>query len=222
MKSKRPQALKYQYQTLELSETVVHLRTLRDNQQFSDPEGVAETLGVPPAGWSHFGLLWDSSKVLARLMQGFDVTGCRVLEVGCGVGLSSLILSGRQSDITATDHHPDAQRHLQWNVELNNLRSIPFFRTGWDDGPSALGRFDLIIGSDLLYQPDHPALLSTFIEDHARSACQVILVDPRRGYMNQFGRLMLGHGFDETPIEGSPYSLEDETPGCRIGSYLRS
>ena len=36
----------------------------------------------------------------------------RILEVGCGIGLSSLILNRLNADITATDYHPEAEKFL--------------------------------------------------------------------------------------------------------------
>ena len=51
---------------------------------------------------------WDSSQVLARLMVDFNIEGKRILELGCGMALSSLLLNRRGGDITATDYHPQA------------------------------------------------------------------------------------------------------------------
>ena len=68
-------------------------------------------------------------------------------------------------------------------------------REGWADESSALGCFDLIIGSDLLYEPNHAGLLADFVVRHASAICEVILVDPGRGHANRFSRLLEPHGF---------------------------
>jgi hypothetical protein len=65
-------------------------------------------------------------------MEMFDIEGKRILEVGCGVGLTSLMLNSRVAGITATDHHPEAESYLQLNVDLNKRRAIPFVRSGWE------------------------------------------------------------------------------------------
>jgi predicted nicotinamide N-methyase len=187
--------LRFRYQTIEVGDTDIHLRTLRDRQQFHDPGGVAEELGISSASWPLFGLVWDSGEVLANLMLDYDVAGRRILEVGCGIGLASLLLNQRLADITATDHHPAAEQFLQQNVTLNNGRAIPFVRTGWDDAVSDLGEFDLIIGSDLLYEQDHAALLAGFIDQHARPQCKVIIIDPGRGHGARFSKKMVGLGY---------------------------
>ena len=44
-------AVRFRYQTLEFGDVDIHLRTLRDRQQFDDPGGVAEALGISSATW---------------------------------------------------------------------------------------------------------------------------------------------------------------------------
>ena len=187
--------LRVRYRTIEFDDMDIHVRTLRDRQQFDDPEGVAADLGICSASWSMFGQIWDSARVLADLMQDFDIEGKRILEVGCGIGLASLVLNHRLADITATDHHPEAEAFLLANVGINNKRLIPFFRTGWSDEDCGLGRFDLIVASDLLYERDNVPMLAAFIEQHSNVKCQFIHVEPGRGLAAQFRKKMKTYGF---------------------------
>jgi tRNA1(Val) A37 N6-methylase TrmN6 len=57
--------------------------------------------------------------VLAEAMCSFEVAGKRILEIGCGLGLSSLVLQRRKADITASDQHPLAESFLAHNARLN-------------------------------------------------------------------------------------------------------
>ena len=93
------------YQTIEFGNIDIHLCTLRNNQEFYDPDGVAEKLGISSAAWPIFGIIWPSSLVLAHHMNNYDIGEKRVLEVGCGTALSSLLLNKKNVDITATDYH---------------------------------------------------------------------------------------------------------------------
>jgi predicted nicotinamide N-methyase len=190
--------LRFRYQTLEVGDHDIHLRTLRDRQQYADPHGHAEALGISSATWPLFGIVWASGEVLAQLMLDYDIAGRRILEVGCGIGLASLLLNEMLADITATDQHPCAQVFLEQNVELNNGRAIPFERTGWADELDTLGRFDLIIGSDLLYEPEHAELLAHFIDQHAKETCEVLVVDPGRGNRGRFSTRMAGLGYQHS------------------------
>lgn len=183
------------YQTIEFGKTDIHLCTLRNKQEFHDPEGIAEKLGISSATWPIFGILWPSSLVLAHHISDYDVGSRRVLEIGCGTALSSLLLNKQQADITATDYHPEVESFLNRNTELNGDRNIPFERTGWADNNDSLGCFDLIIGSDLLYEDEHIELLADFISEHSNPQCEVIIVDPDRGRKNKIAKRLLEFGY---------------------------
>lgn len=193
--------VRFRYATLEIGDVDIHLRTLRDNQQYEDEDGQAQAMGISSATWPLFGIVWESGRVLADLVKDADIEGLRILEVGCGIGLASLLLNNRQADITACDHHPRAEEFLQHNAQLNGDEPIPFFRGDWNVAASSNGRFDLIIGSDLLYEPNHAELLSAFIDQHAKPTASAVIVDPRRGNGSAFCRNMLNHGFNRDQIE---------------------
>jgi predicted nicotinamide N-methyase len=187
--------LRLRYQTIEFGKTDIHLCTLRNNQEFHDPHGVAEDLGISSATWPIFGVVWPSSLVLAHHLVDYDIGARRVLEVGCGTALSSLLLNKQDVDITATDYHPETEGFLVRNAELNGDKPIPFERTGWADKDDTLGRFDLIIGSDLLYEDEHVVLLAEFIRAHSNPKCEVILVDPDRGRKSKLAKKLLEIGY---------------------------
>jgi len=215
-------SLRTRYQTMEFDNVDIHLRTLRDNQEFSDDDGVAEKLGISSATWPLFGIVWPSGEVLAHLMSDYQIAGKRILEVGCGIALSSLVLNHRHADITATDYHPEAGNFLQENTELNDDEEIPFIRTGWGDEDSGLGEFDLIIGSDLLYERGHAEMLSDFIDDHAKPHCEVIIVDPGRAHHARFSKQMVGLGYSHSQSRPDNIDyLEKPFPKGQILRYQR-
>ena len=200
--------VRLRYQTLEIGPHDVHLRTLRDLQQLGDADGEAAGVGVPEAMWSVFGVVWPSGLALARLMADEDIAGRRIVEVGCGIGLASQVLNARGADITATDRHPEAARFLAFNTDLNAQPAIPFVRAGWtDDEAAEFGTFDLIIGSDLLYERKPAAALAAFVARHARPTCEVLLLDPRRGHAARFAAHMAELGFSAERV--TPQSTDD-------------
>jgi predicted nicotinamide N-methyase len=195
--------LRLRYQTVEFGNLDIHLCTLRDKQEFHDPAGIAEDLGISSATWPIFGVLWPSSLVLAHFMDDFEAGKKRILEVGCGMGLASLLLNKQSADITATDYHPEAQKFLQRNARLNEGDEIAFEQVDWADKKESLGLFDVIIGSDLLYEDEHIELLANFIDNHANPNCEVIIVDPGRGRKAKLSDRMIEFGFSsvhEKPI----------------------
>ena len=140
-----------------------------------------------------FGVLWPAGIALAELMSTYPASGKRVLEAGCGLALPSLVLKDRGVDVTATDHHPMAGEFLEINAGLNGLPPIEFRLAAWADAD--LGRFDLIIGADLLYEPDQPARLVSFLERHAAPGAEVVIADPGRRQVAPFRKLMSARGY---------------------------
>ena len=68
-----------------------HIRCLVDGNQFDDPEGIAEALGISPASWPFFGMRWPSGLLLADLVSRLALGKGRMLELGCGLGIASLV-----------------------------------------------------------------------------------------------------------------------------------
>ncbi len=204
-------AIRLRYQTLEFGATDIHVCTLRDRQQFSDPLGKAEALGICDASWPLFGVVWPSGLALAHYIDGYNTAAKRILEVGCGIALPSLLLHAKQADITATDYHPEVQTFLQRNALLNQCGQVAFERTNWEDQSDSLGYFDLIIGSDLLYEDQHTELLAHFIHAHAKPLCEIILIDPGRGRKNKLCKVMtaLGYRCEESRLAGDSQSNRD-------------
>lgn len=213
-------SLRVRYKTMEIGPVDIHVRTLRDICQFLDAEDVAKKLGISSAAWPIFGVIWPSSEVLAHTMLNYNIEGKRILEVGCGIALASLILNHRLADITATDYHPEVKSFLNINVALNNGEEIPFVRTGWNDDENKLGTFDLIIGSDLLYEREHVHSLSKFINLHARQQCDVMIVDPGRGHHASFSKKMVRMGYSHCQKTVGATYLKTPFKG-RILSYSR-
>src|SRR5690554_2624098 len=100
------------------------LRALRDRIQYSDPDGEARRAGICSASWSLFGQLWPASRALAQAVKHIDIANRRIIELGCGLALPSLLLKSRGADVTASDHHPLSERFLDYNAVLNSLPPI--------------------------------------------------------------------------------------------------
>ena len=174
------------------------IRSLSDRQQYWDPDGRAERAGISSAAWPIFGVIWPAGIALAQEMSRFTCAGMKILEVGCGLGLCCLVLQRRGADITASDYHPLAEEFLRFNTDLNGLAPIKFYNAPWAGPNPDLGRFDLIVGSDLLYERSHPALLTNFLACHTEPTAQVILADPGRGHCGQFSTKMAAEGYQRS------------------------
>jgi len=181
--------------TLRLGDRDYRIRALSDRQQYADPDEHALRAGISPAQWSLFGQLWPAGRALAQAMAAHDVTGKRILELGCGLGLASLVLRQRGADVVASDVHPLAETFLAYNAGLNDLPAVPYRTLSWDTPNESLGRFDLIIASDVLYERGQAAVLGGLVARHARPQSEVVLVDPGRGHSAAFTRLLQAQGY---------------------------
>jgi predicted nicotinamide N-methyase len=185
------------------------IRSLLDRRQFFDPLGEADRMGISSAAWPLFGLLWPSAAHLAaRLALRRVCFGERILEIGCGLALASLVAHRRGADVTASDCHPLAERFLEENLRLNHLGPMKYRHGHWgvQESPTlsrqaasarcvVRGQYDLVIGSDLLYERDASAALAGFIARHSSPAGEVWIVDPDRGNRPAFNRHMAALGF---------------------------
>ncbi len=197
------------------------IRALSDLQQFADPGHLAARVGISSALWSLFGQVWPSGRVLAEAMCTHEIAGKRVLELGCGLGLSSLVLQKRGMDVVASDHHPLAESFLRRNAEQNQLRRVAYRDLRWEVPDPTLGSFDLIIGSDVLYERGHSDMLTALIARHARPDAEILITDPGRGNSAAFTRSLAGLGYDVVE-KRSRFDENDVLPfRGRLLSYRR-
>jgi predicted nicotinamide N-methyase len=187
------------------------IRSLLDRQQFADPHGQALRLGISSAAWPLFGLLWPSAMYLAVRMAVRPVRAQeRILELGCGLALASLVGHRRGADMTASDCHPLTSRFLLENLRLNQLPPMKYRHGHWgawsldrhpgaaSSDPGLLGQFGLIMASDVLYERDEQGSFADFICQHAAQDAEVWIVDPDRGNRPAFNKQMALRGFFRT------------------------
>lgn len=208
------------------------IRSLSDRQQYYDPNGAAQRLGICSASWPLFGLIWPSSIHMAqRLSQRPVNAGERILEIGCGLALPTLVGRRLGARITASDRHPLSLSFLEANARLNDIDTVKYRHGQWgaladvcvrDTGVERLTeRYDLILGSDLLYDRNAPAELADFIDDHAARGAEVWIIDPDRGHRPAFTRQMEGHGFALIDMERIEDVAMDDGDKAYKGRLLR-
>lgn len=187
------------------------LRVLSDKQQFSDADGHRTRMGLSTAEWGLFGQLWPSERLLAQAMHRFAADGKRVLELGCGIGLASLVLRRRGVDIVATDAHPLAESFLAYNAALNALPVVDYRHLPWRASQASLGHFDVIIASDVLYEPSQAVQLADVVKRHAYPSAEVVITDPGQSHSEHFSQLLAEQGFVLTQ-ERCPMDDRDAPP----------
>jgi predicted nicotinamide N-methyase len=91
--------------------------------------------------------LWPAATALAAALP--DLAGLRVVELGCGLGLPSLVAAARGAEVTASDWAEDAVALLRENATRNGLvlrAEVRDWREPWPE------RFDVALAADVLYE----------------------------------------------------------------------
>lgn len=129
----------------------------------SSADGGEDLLGIHSGGETDVtGLyIWAASVILAKWVIKHTPMFCnaRVLELGAGCGLPALAVATHTEavEIVATDYRKDIVDNIAFNIEANGLESRVSIRLlDWDENKTAYpddfaGRFDVLVGSDLVY-----------------------------------------------------------------------
>ena len=122
----------------------VRLELLRPSspEALIDEEAFAEDEFLP-----YWAELWPAARALADALP--DVRGLRVVELGCGLGVPSLVAAANGAAVTATDWSSDAIELLRENAARNGLAltaEVRDWREPWRE------RFDLPLAADVLYE----------------------------------------------------------------------
>ena len=129
-----------------------------------------------------FGWLWPSARVLAESVG--VAPGARVLELGCGLALPSLVCAAAGAEVLATDAHPDVPAFLAENLARNGL-SVEFRALDWR-GADLAGTFDHVLASDVLYERALPELAAAVFARHLAPGGTGWLADPGRPWLEEF------------------------------------
>lgn len=214
--------IEFKHETIAVNNVDFQIRSLKDLQQYNDSDNLAATIGISSATWPLFGIVWPASRILANTVCSMELNGKRVLEIGCGIALSSIVLHKKGVDITASDYHPLAEQFLNTNILANRLLPIKYHTGNWETDNPQLGKFDLIIGSDVLYEPAHARLVSDFISKHSTNkGVEVIIVDPNRSNRVNFTKHMTELGFTHCFEKFNDIDTDGKNQKGRILHYNR-
>ena len=124
--------------------------------------------------------VWPSSIVLAEKLLEQDGAGRAALELGCGVGLSTLAATSAGFEVLATDYYEDALDVTRANVFRNHGTMARTRLVDWRHLPEDLGTFDLVFASDVLYEKEYAELLPVLLNRLLASGGRAFIADPGR------------------------------------------
>jgi predicted nicotinamide N-methyase len=152
------------------------------------PREAAELPDDGPVEWApvapYWAVLWRSGVALARELEGLELGGRRVIELGCGLGLPSIAAARAGAGVLATDIDPEALQLLEHNASENRVR-IETMVADWaaPEEITERGPFDVVLVADVLYERQSVAALLSVLP---RLAAEAWIADPGRPAASAF------------------------------------
>ena len=122
--------------------------------------------------------LWPAGLALARALP-VDLRGRRVVELGCGLGVPSLVAGARGAAVTAVDWAAEAVALLRENAARNGLELTAV----GDDWRTYDGDFELALAADVLYEARNVDAILGALE---RLAPEALVAEPGRPHAAEF------------------------------------
>jgi predicted nicotinamide N-methyase len=138
--------------------------------------------------------VWPSSTALAGVVAALDGRGQRALELGCGLGLVTIGAIRAGFDVLATDYYEDALLFARRNGLSATGREARTRHVDWRAFPGDLGRFDLVLASDVLYEREYATLVADAIVASLAPGGVALVADPGRVALLSFVTACEQHG----------------------------
>jgi len=174
------------------------------SQQISIPlDGIDLLIEVPDLqeeSGPHLSCWWGittASIALARHLPRLGtLANKRAIELGCGLGVAGIAAALLAANVTFTDFVPEALEFAQRNARLNGLTadSTSFQLLDWEQ-PTQIGSFDLVLGSEILYEYFFHGALLRLLDGILAPAGRIVLTDRKRLVVSRFLGRLIERGF---------------------------
>jgi predicted nicotinamide N-methyase len=162
--------------------------------QVLQPEESAELPDDGAVEWAplapYWSVLWRSGVELARELDGVDLRGRRVVELGCGLAVPSIAAARAGAEVLATDSDAEALALVERSARENGVH-VETAMVDWTRPKELVNRgpFDLVLAADVLYERPSVAVLLSLLP---RLAPEAWLADPGRpaagAFLEEAGR----------------------------------
>lgn len=162
-------------------------------------------------------VLWPAAEGMSEYFwDNIDFRGQRVLELGAGLGLVGIVTAAKEAGVVQTDFIPEALELAKENAKINGINNITYSLSDWREF-SLTEKFDWIVGSDILYEPNlHPHLKSIFSNNLKTGGC-IALADPGRDDAQKFIKQLVTEGFT---VETVTREVHDHVRWVKVSLYF--
>ena len=141
--------------------------------RFIDPTDVIQDFPLWAKIWK---ASWVLSGYLADLRPNVNK---RLLEIGAGVGLVSIVAATFGHQITMTEYNSDALNFARANACLNNCPNLPIKKLDWNH-PRLKDQFDFIVGAEVTYKQAYFSPLIRLFKSILKPGGEIILASEIR------------------------------------------
>ncbi|WP_026369516.1 class I SAM-dependent methyltransferase [Kallotenue papyrolyticum] len=161
--------------------------------------------GDPEQQVPYWATLWPSGVALAdlALQRQRQLRGQRVLELGCGLGLTATAVMEAGADLLVTDYAPEALLLCRQAVLRNTERAPRTWRINWRQPPERwlrLAPWPLVLAADVLYEARDVMPLLRLIEQIVAPDGLLWLAEPGRTPAEQFVERLCSRGWRATTV----------------------
>jgi predicted nicotinamide N-methyase len=162
---------------LQIAGRSLRLLRPRDNEALIDEQAFAHEEYLP-----YWAELWPSALALAEVVAAARPP--RMLELGCGLAVPSLVAALDGAEVLATDWSPEAVEVAVENARRNGA-VLEIRRWDWT-APADLGRWALVVAADVLYERRNADPLLRALDALVESDGEAWIADPRRSQAPDF------------------------------------
>ena len=164
---------------LDVGAVRLELERPADAESLLDEEAFADDEYLP-----YWAERWASGVALAERVATLSLDGDRVLELGCGLGLPSLVAARRAAEVVATDWSSEAIALLERNADRNGAR-LTAVVADWREPDAFVQRdpFGLVLAADVLYEARNVDPILALLD---RLASPALVADPGRKHAYRF------------------------------------
>jgi predicted nicotinamide N-methyase len=162
-------------------------------------------------------LLWESAIALSDVLaeEAAVLPGLEVLELGAGTGLAGLVAASLGARVVQTDYSPQALALCRRNAAANGIEGLAFQIGDWTKWPGT-HRYRLVIGADVLYEPDLYEDLENVLRACVAPGGRLLLTDPGRIHANRFVDRLKRGGWDVAVGQRIIAALPPSAPGDTV------
>jgi predicted nicotinamide N-methyase len=132
--------------------------------------------------------IWPSALAMSKfILENAElIKGKKIIEIGAGLGLPSIVASKLCKEIVITDYLEDALTFAEKNAKMNDCNNMKFQVLDWRNILMSNQKYDIILASDVAYEKRFFDELPTAFLNLMHDQSIVLFTEPGRQFTENF------------------------------------